>query len=249
MGQIFRPGVSPSTIINPVNVTGVEPQIIFTETDAALNEKRWVIDVQSVTGHGEWSLVTQTDAGAAGEDIIRVRRNGAGLDGIAGIVIGNTVSLDATITFGHAQLIFAADDEVDFFATLVTMGASGAGSGIEMSADDHVTIIAGGLGGTAHSLVIENDGGDVTITSLTRHILLTAGGADGDINLTCSGTGTVNVTGQIVMNQPQLARSSVAYTNNAAAQVATITNGPTAGNPTKWIPINDNGTIRNIPAW
>ena len=38
-------------------------------------------------------------------------------------------------------------------------------------------------------------------------------------------------------------------TNGAAAQVATMTNGPTAGNPTKWIPINDNGTTRYIPAW
>ncbi len=47
----------------------------------------------------------------------------------------------------------------------------------------------------------------------------------------------------------QLAASSIAYTNNAGAQIATITNGPTAGNPTKWIPINDNGTIRNVPAW
>lgn len=47
----------------------------------------------------------------------------------------------------------------------------------------------------------------------------------------------------------QLAASSAAYTNNAGAQVATITNGPTVGNPTKWIPINDNGTIRNVPAW
>jgi len=46
-----------------------------------------------------------------------------------------------------------------------------------------------------------------------------------------------------------LANTTTAYTNNAAAQLATLTNGPTAGNPTKWIPINDNGTIRNIPAW
>ena len=37
--------------------------------------------------------------------------------------------------------------------------------------------------------------------------------------------------------------------NGAAAQVATITNGPTVGNPTKWIPIDDNGTTRYIPAW
>ncbi len=47
----------------------------------------------------------------------------------------------------------------------------------------------------------------------------------------------------------ELAASAVGYTNNAGAQIATITNGPIAGNPTKWIPINDNGTIRNIPAW
>jgi hypothetical protein len=45
------------------------------------------------------------------------------------------------------------------------------------------------------------------------------------------------------------ANALVAYSNNAGAQAATITNGPTAGNPTKWIPINDAGTIRNIPAW
>jgi hypothetical protein len=43
--------------------------------------------------------------------------------------------------------------------------------------------------------------------------------------------------------------ANVALTNNAGAQIATITNGPLAGNPTKWVPINDDGTIRNIPVW
>lgn len=43
--------------------------------------------------------------------------------------------------------------------------------------------------------------------------------------------------------------STFAMQNNAAAQAGTLTNAPVAGNPTKWIPINDNGTIRNIPAW
>jgi hypothetical protein len=43
--------------------------------------------------------------------------------------------------------------------------------------------------------------------------------------------------------------TTVALTNGAAAQAATLTNGPTAGNPTKWIPINDAGTTRYIPAW
>jgi hypothetical protein len=43
--------------------------------------------------------------------------------------------------------------------------------------------------------------------------------------------------------------NGVAYANNAAAAVGTLNNAPAAGNPTKWIPINDNGTVRNIPAW
>jgi hypothetical protein len=46
-----------------------------------------------------------------------------------------------------------------------------------------------------------------------------------------------------------LASTAAALTNSAGASTATLTNSPTAGNPTKWIPINDNGTIRNIPAW
>lgn len=46
-----------------------------------------------------------------------------------------------------------------------------------------------------------------------------------------------------------LITSSVALTNNAGANTGTLTNSPATGNPTKWIPINDNGTTRNIPAW
>ena len=46
-----------------------------------------------------------------------------------------------------------------------------------------------------------------------------------------------------------LVKSSVAMNNGAGAGAGTITNAPTAGNPTKWVPINDNGTTRYIPAW
>jgi hypothetical protein len=55
--------------------------------------------------------------------------------------------------------------------------------------------------------------------------------------------------GLVTFGSATLLATNIALTNNAAAQAATMTNGPTAGNPTKWIPINDNGTIRNIPAW
>lgn len=43
--------------------------------------------------------------------------------------------------------------------------------------------------------------------------------------------------------------TTVALTNGAAAQVGTLTNAPALGNPTKWVPIDDNGTTRYIPCW
>lgn len=43
--------------------------------------------------------------------------------------------------------------------------------------------------------------------------------------------------------------SSAAFTDGAAAQTGTLTNAPSAGNPSKWIPISDNGTTRYVPSW
>lgn len=56
-------------------------------------------------------------------------------------------------------------------------------------------------------------------------------------------------TSGLTLNQATLIRTSVALTDGAAAAAGTLTNAPTAGNPTKWIPIVDNGTTRYIPAW
>ncbi len=47
----------------------------------------------------------------------------------------------------------------------------------------------------------------------------------------------------------RLMDSSVTITDGAAASLGTLTNAPAAGNPTKWVPIDDNGTTRYIPAW
>ena len=64
----------------------------------------------------------------------------------------------------------------------------------------------------------------------------------------------VSITGGLVAanltnNQPILLKSSVALSNAAAAALATMTNAPVVGNPTKWVSIDDNGTTRRIPTW
>ena len=43
--------------------------------------------------------------------------------------------------------------------------------------------------------------------------------------------------------------SSVAITGGATGNVPTLTAGPVTGNPTKWLPYDDNGTTRYIPSW
>ena len=63
-------------------------------------------------------------------------------------------------------------------------------------------------------------------------------------------TGTsVALTGDITTGTGILHKTSANLTNGAAAAAGTLLNAPAAGNPTKWIPINDNGTIRYIPCW
>ncbi len=60
---------------------------------------------------------------------------------------------------------------------------------------------------------------------------------------------TIDNAGLLTLANTTLLATSVALTNGAAAQAGTLLNSPAAGNPTKWIPINDNGTTRYIPAW
>lgn len=57
------------------------------------------------------------------------------------------------------------------------------------------------------------------------------------------------ITSALTNNTGRLIDSSATLTNGAAAAAGTLTNAPAAGNPTKWVAINDNGTTRYIPAW
>lgn len=43
--------------------------------------------------------------------------------------------------------------------------------------------------------------------------------------------------------------TTASITSGGAAGVGTLTNAPVSGNPTKWVPINDNGTTRYYPVW
>lgn len=56
------------------------------------------------------------------------------------------------------------------------------------------------------------------------------------------------ITDAIKVSSSQVSIPS-AVNDGSGVQIGTLTNGPTTGNPTKWISVNDNGTTRYIPAW
>ena len=61
--------------------------------------------------------------------------------------------------------------------------------------------------------------------------------------------GALNVGGALEVSGATLIKSNTTLTDGAAAAAGTLTNAPTAGNPTKWVLINDNGVIRKFPTW
>jgi hypothetical protein len=60
---------------------------------------------------------------------------------------------------------------------------------------------------------------------------------------------SVTFAAGITHGSATLLTTSVSLTNGAGAAAGTLLNAPSAGNPSKWIPINDNGTIRYVPSW
>lgn len=61
--------------------------------------------------------------------------------------------------------------------------------------------------------------------------------------------GAITTNGALTINAAVMIATTTPFTNGAAAAAGTLGNAPAAGNPTKWIPVNDNGTTRYIPAW
>lgn len=67
---------------------------------------------------------------------------------------------------------------------------------------------------------------------------------------------TVDINGQVIVADNIVSgatdfmhETNATLADNAAVGAGTLTNAPTAGDPTKWVAINDNGTTRYFPTW
>jgi hypothetical protein len=111
--------------------------------------------------------------------------------------------------------------------------------------------------GSSYGLYIQagTNSGDVSfkISNATGGSQYLQVSGDGGLVLgagTDEGLGTINANGGIWSGYANyMISSTVAWTAGATGNIPTLTSGPVTGNPTKWIAINDNGTVRHIPAW
>lgn len=145
--------------------------------------------------------------------------------------------------------------------TLASLGAAAvAGSSSQpfaTSALSSVGAVQSGTTGTAGMLKIAraSDGayvGTDTMNLNVREITNQAGdivhiqGATERLRVTGVG---ITVNGALTTAGGVLHATNTALNNGANVSAGTLNNAPIAGNPTKWVQINDNGTTRWIPAW
>lgn len=145
-----------------------------------------------------------------------------------GSISGNTLTvasvIQGTIAIGHT--IVGMFNNSGIPASVTITGGSGSTWTISTSLNIAQTEIVSGL------LAVNGiQGGGVTNTD-TSNIPIMFG-----------------LDGNLYIRDTFLLRSRVTLSNAAAGNTATLTNAPVAGNPTKWISIDDNGTTRRIPAW
>jgi len=149
-------------------------------------------------------------------------------NGLSNLIVGNAAA--ANFTSGSNNTIIA-----DSEATLTT--------GQNNVAIGHAVGLASGS--ASDQLVIQNiiygTGNSGTGTTLST----------GKVGIGIKAPAyTLDVAGGIGQNQTTaLIHAATAMNNGAAAALGTLTNAPAAGNPTKWIPIDDAGVTRYIPCW
>jgi hypothetical protein len=159
----------------------------------------------------------------------------------------------------------AATDAPSSGYNLVSLNNGSAGDTIQglqggSTADPSLYILNGG--GGAEGIVIVSGGADVSPiqsggttlgSSSPFGQIYTGAGVSAAGNFVGSEgifSGGVAITaGALVVSGGTLMSSTSALTQGSGSSVGTLTNSPVSGNPTKWIAINDGGTVRHIPAW
>lgn len=179
-------------------------------------------------------ITTDWLSGAAvpGDNLLRERAIFRG--SISGTVLTVTAMDQGSISTGHTLVGMFSGSGVTGGTTIVSQ-SSGTPGGVGVYIVNNSQTVAATQLVTGNLSVNNIQGGGVSNTDTSyRPISIYNDGAD---------------AGKVVFNQSSLPGTLSSFSNGAGASTGTLNNAPIAGNPTKWISINDAGTIRRIPAW
>jgi hypothetical protein len=164
-----------------------------------------------------------------------------------GGTITNGIDLSNTTISGNAFV--STGFAVNGAGSSLTLGAQ-----LTLQHSTNYSIVYDGSGST-QTLILGNSGDPTNYYRNTTHLFQNINGATNYGQFASSGGFAVGTTsdpglGSIYINNATfMMRTKTSFTNGAGASAGTLGNAPAAGNPTKWIAIDDNGTTRQIPAW
>lgn len=192
----------------------------------------------------EINLNSVSFASAIGSALTLVAADGVGAT-MANVTHLNSVNVSSQYIFRTAQgtasspAALAAADVIGAFSFRGYANGAYTGSKARIQA-----LVVNSWTASDNSTCITYETTPTGSTTLTEAVRIHASGGVSIGTTTDAGLGMLRTNSASFM-----IRTSTAYNNGAAAAGGTLLNAPAAGNPTKWIPVDDNGTTRYIPAW
>ncbi len=162
-----------------------------------------------------------------GEYIMRERAIFKG--SISGTTLTVTSVLQGTIAVGHTIVGMYVNSGITAATTITALGTGAGGVGTYTINNSQTISSTEIVSGFVSANTIQGGGvGDTDSTNVPMQF---------------------DIDGWVYTRDPTFARGKVALTNGSGASTGTLTNAPNAGNPSKWIKIDDAGVTRWIPAW
>lgn len=213
---------------NSIGVTSTDGSVLQNLTVASLGAQQWSPRIHWI-GQG-WETSTsasQTVDFWAEAQPVQGSTNPSGNWVLSSRINGGGTTTLVTVTSAGTTSIAGG--------LTVTGGITSSGSGITNQLTNNGTQAI--IGPTSSTPLFIVTGNTTAITISTSQVVSTSG------QLTVGGAFAVP-GGSLSIFQ-----TNATMTNGAGAQVGTLTNSPVAGSPTTWFAINDNGTVRHVPAW
>lgn len=221
----------------------------YSQDDLLLDRATGLYEIGDISGAGNGTKLSVSDANAR-IDAISLADSVLILDRNNGLYsIGNGLKAELDDDTGIAKIKAGSDSglEIDFDNFIYEIGDIGNNAdGHKLSIDDLNGLVEISRSGGAFRFLSLDDNNQIYGIGD-----LDSGGGGirfimNDIDQTADLFATEGLT---ITGDTLLLRTGTTLTDNAGAEIGTLTNAPAAGNPSKWITIRDNGQDRFIPTW